>query len=224
MTAITVAIADDHQLVRAGFASLLGSEDDIAVTVQASGGEELVEKVRATPVDVVLMDIRMPAGDGLWATEEIAADPRLDGVRVVLVTTFGLDDYIVRAVRAGASGFLLKDTEPVDLIRAVRVVAAGEALLSPEVTKYLLTRMSLGLRTGPEHGLEALTEREREVLALVGQGLSNDEIAARLVLSPLTAKTHVSRIMTKVAARDRVHLVVLAYESGLVSPGWLGET
>ncbi|WP_413336361.1 response regulator [Brevibacterium sp. GP-SGM9] len=224
MTAITVAIADDHQLVRAGFASLLGSEDDIAVTVQASGGEELVEKVRATPVDVVLMDIRMPAGDGLWATEEIAADPRLDGVRVVLVTTFGLDDYIVRAVRAGASGFLLKDTEPVDLIRAVRVVAAGEALLSPEVTKYLLTRMSLGLRTGPEHGLEALTEREHEVLALVGQGLSNDEIAARLVLSPLTAKTHVSRIMTKVAARDRVHLVVLAYESGLVSPGWLGET
>ena len=224
MTAITVAIADDHQLVRAGFASLLDSEDDIAVTVQASGGEELVEKVRATPVDVVLMDIRMPAGDGLWATEEIAADPRLDGVRVVLVTTFGLDDYIVRAVRAGASGFLLKDTEPVDLIRAVRVVAAGEALLSPEVTKYLLTRMSLGLRTGPEHGLEALTEREREVLALVGQGLSNDEIAARLVLSPLTAKTHVSRIMTKVAARDRVHLVVLAYESGLVSPGWLGET
>lgn len=224
MTAITVAIADDHQLVRAGFASLLDSEDDIAVIVQASGGEELVEKVRATPVDVVLMDIRMPAGDGLWATEEIAADPRLDGVRVVLVTTFGLDDYIVRAVRAGASGFLLKDTEPVDLIRAVRVVAAGEALLSPEVTKYLLTRMSLGLRTGPEHGLEALTEREREVLALVGQGLSNDEIAARLVLSPLTVKTHVSRIMTKVAARDRVHLVVLAYESGLVSPGWLGET
>ncbi|MCD1287211.1 MULTISPECIES: response regulator transcription factor [unclassified Brevibacterium] len=224
MTAITVAIADDHQLVRAGFASLLDSEDDISVTVQASGGEELVEKVRATPVDVVLMDIRMPAGDGLWATEEIAANPRLDGVRVVLVTTFGLDDYIVRAVRAGASGFLLKDTEPVDLIRAVRVVAAGEALLSPEVTKYLLTRMSLGLRTGPEHGLEALTEREREVLALVGQGLSNDEIAARLVLSPLTAKTHVSRIMTKVAARDRVHLVVLAYESGLVSPGWLGET
>ncbi|MGO2859688.1 MAG: response regulator [Brevibacterium sp.] len=224
MTAITVAIADDHQLVRAGFASLLDSEDDISVTVQASGGEELVEKVRATPVDVVLMDIRMPAGDGLWATEEIAADPRLDGVRVVLVTTFGLDDYIVRAVRAGASGFLLKDTEPVDLIRAVRVVAAGEALLSPEVTKYLLSRMSLGLRTGPEHGLEALTEREREVLALVGQGLSNDEIAARLVLSPLTVKTHVSRIMTKVAARDRVHLVVLAYESGLVSPGWLGET
>lgn len=223
MTAITVAIADDHQLVRAGFASLLDSEDDIAVTVQASGGEELVEKVRATPVDVVLMDIRMPAGDGLWATEEIAADPALDGVRVVLVTTFGLDDYIVRAVRAGASGFLLKDTEPVDLIRAVRVVAAGEALLSPEVTKYLLSRMSLGLRTRPEHGLENLTEREREVLTLVGQGLSNDEIAARLVLSPLTAKTHVSRIMTKVAARDRVHLVVLAYESGLVSPGWLAD-
>lgn len=182
MTDISVAIADDHQLVRAGFASLLDAEPGINVLVQASGGEELLEK---------------------------------------LVTTFGLDEYIVRAVRAGASGFLLKDTEPVDLIRAVRVVAEGEALLSPEVTKYLLSRMSLGLRAEPTKNLDVLTDREREVLALVGQGLSNDEIAARLVLSPLTAKTHVSRIMSKVAARDRVHLVVLAYESGLVSPGWL---
>lgn len=221
MTAISVAIADDHQLVRAGFASLLDAEADISVLVQASGGEELLEKLRSTPVDVVLMDIRMPEGDGLWATEAIAADPGLSDVRVVLVTTFGLDEYIVRAVRAGASGFLLKDTEPVDLIRAVRVVAEGEALLSPEVTRYLLTRMSLGLRAEPTKQLDVLTGREREVLALVGQGLSNHEIAAQLVLSPLTAKTHVSRIMTKVAARDRVHLVVLAYESGLVSPGWL---
>ncbi|SMX77972.1 two component transcriptional regulator, LuxR family [Brevibacterium sp. 239c] len=221
MTDISVAIADDHQLVRAGFASLLDAEPDINVLVQASGGEELLEKLTTTPVDVVLMDIRMPDGDGLWATEQIAADPGLDQARVVLVTTFGLDEYIVRAVRAGASGFLLKDTEPVDLIRAVRVVAEGEALLSPEVTKYLLSRMSLGLRSGPTKNLDVLTEREREVLALVGQGLSNDEIAARLVLSPLTAKTHVSRIMSKVAARDRVHLVVLAYECGLVSPGWL---
>ena len=220
MSTITVAIADDHQLVRAGFASLLDAEADIDVVVQASGGRELVEKLRERPVDIVLMDIRMPEGDGLWATEQIAADTRLSGVRVVLVTTFGLDEYIVRAVRAGASGFLLKDTEPVDLIRAVRVVADGEALLSPEVTKYLLSRMSLGLRAEPAQSLDVLTDREREVLALVGQGLSNEEIAERLVLSPLTAKTHVSRIMTKVAARDRVHLVVLAYESGLVSPGW----
>lgn len=221
MTKIRVAIADDHQLVRAGFASLLDAEEDISVLVQASGGEELMDRLAVEPVDIVLMDIRMPAGDGLWATEQIAADPALNDVRVVLVTTFGLDEYIVRAVRAGASGFLLKDTEPVDLIRAVRVVAAGEALLSPEVTKYLLSRMSLGLRAEPTQALDVLTEREREVLALVGQGLSNDEIAGRLVLSPLTAKTHVSRIMTKVAARDRVHLVVLAYESGLVSPGWV---
>lgn len=220
MSAISVAIADDHQLVRAGFASLLDAEADISVLVQASGGEELLEKLRSKPVDVVLMDIRMPEGDGLWATEAIVADPGLGEVRVVLVTTFGLDEYIVRAVRAGASGFLLKDTEPVDLIRAVHVVAEGEALLSPEVTRYLLTRMSLGLRAEPTKGLDVLTGREREVLALVGQGMSNDEIAAQLVLSPLTAKTHVSRIMTKVAARDRVHLVVLAYESGLVSPGW----
>lgn len=220
MSMITVAIADDHQLVRAGFAALLGAEDDIDVVVQASGGDELLSGIRAHPVDVVLMDIRMPGGDGLWATEQIAADPALDGVRVVLVTTFGLDEYIVRAVRAGASGFLLKDTEPVDLIRAVRVVAAGEALLSPEVTKYLLSRMSLGLRDGPTKKLDELTERETEVLRLVGQGLNNDEVAEELVLSPLTAKTHVSRIMTKVGARDRVHLVVLAYESGLVSPGW----
>lgn len=223
MTDISVAIADDHQLVRAGFAALLDAEPGINVLVQASGGEELLEKLASAPVDVVLMDIRMPDGDGLWATEQIAADPGLDGVRVVLVTTFGLDEYIVRAVRAGASGFLLKDTEPVDLIRAVHVVAEGEALLSPEVTKYLLSRMSLGLRAEPAKNLDVLTDREREVLALVGQGLSNDEIAARLVLSPLTAKTHVSRIMSKVAARDRVHLVVLAYESGLVSPGWLHE-
>ncbi|UVI36972.1 response regulator transcription factor [Brevibacterium spongiae] len=223
MTPIRVAIADDHQLVRAGFASLLGSEDDIDVTIEASGGEELLAELRRAPVDVVLMDIRMPAGDGLWATEEIAADPRLDSVRVVLVTTFGLDEYIVRAVRAGASGFLLKDTDPVDLIRAVRVVAAGDALLSPEVTRYLLSRMSLGLRAEPSAQLNVLTDREREVLGLVGQGATNDEIAAELVLSPLTAKTHVSRIMTKVGARDRVHLVVLAYESGLVSPGWLRE-
>lgn len=218
---IRVALADDQVLVRAGFRALLESEPDIEVVGEASTGEDLLALVQGAPVDVVLMDIRMPGGDGLWATEQIAADPALDGVRVVVVTTFELDEYVARAVRAGASGFLVKDTEPVDLIRAVRVVASGEALLSPGVTKRLLERMATGLRDAPDASrLEALTEREREVLRLVGLGLTNDEIAERLVLSPLTAKTHVSRIMSKLHARDRVRLVVVAYESGLVTPGW----
>jgi DNA-binding NarL/FixJ family response regulator len=218
---IRVALADDQVLVRAGFRALLEAEPDIEVVGEASTGEELLAIVHAAPVDVVLMDIRMPGGDGLWATERIAADPSLDGVRVVVVTTFELDEYVAQAIRAGASGFLVKDTEPVDLIRAVRVVAAGEALLSPGVTKRLLERVALGLRDAPDASrLAALTEREREVLRLVGLGLTNDEIAERLVLSPLTAKTHVSRIMSKLHARDRVQLVVVAYESGLVTPGW----
>ncbi|WP_353815522.1 response regulator transcription factor [Agromyces sp. SYSU T00266] len=218
---IRVALADDQLLVRAGFRALLEAEPDIAVVGEASTGEDLLALVRAEPVDVVLMDIRMPRGDGLWATEQIAADPALAGVRVVVVTTFELDEYVARAVRAGASGFLVKDTEPADLIRAVRVVAAGDALLSPGVTRRLLERMSAGLREAPDaDALAALTERELEVLRLVGQGLTNDEIAGRLVLSPLTAKTHVSRIMSKLHARDRVHLVVVAYETGLVAPGW----
>lgn len=218
---IRVAIADDHQLVRGGFRALLESEPDIRVVVEASGGEELLRGLHANPVDVVLADIRMPDGDGLWATEQIAADPRLADVKVVIVTTFELDEYVVRAVRAGASGFLVKDTEPAELIRAVRAVAAGEALLSPGVTRLLLGRMAEGLRDAPATGiLDGLTEREREVLRLVGLGLTNDEIARELVLSPLTAKTHVSRIMQKLQARDRVQLVVVAYESGLVAPGW----
>ena len=218
---IRVALADDQVLVRAGFRSLLAAEEDVEVVGEASNGEELLALLRRTPVDVVLMDIRMPGTDGLWATEQIAADPSLAGVRVVIVTTFELDEYVARAVRAGASGFLVKDTEPEDLIRAVRVVAAGEGLLSPGVTKRLLERMAVGLKDAPdEERLSALTDREREVLRLVGQGLTNDEIASRLVLSPLTAKTHVSRIIAKLQARDRVHLVVVAYESGLVSPGW----
>ncbi|GGI47823.1 DNA-binding NarL/FixJ family response regulator [Agromyces flavus] len=217
---IRVALADDQVLVRAGFRALLEAEPDIEVVGEASTGEELLALVRATPPDVVLMDIRMPGGDGLWATERIAADPTLDGVHVVVVTTFELDEYVARAVRAGASGFLVKDTEPVDLIRAVRVAAAGDALLSPGVTRRLLERMSTGLREPDASRLTALTDREREVLRLVGQGLTNDEIAGRLILSPLTAKTHVSRIMAKLHARDRVQLVVVAYESGLVSPGW----
>ncbi|GAA2039940.1 response regulator transcription factor [Agromyces tropicus] len=218
---IRVALADDQLLVRAGFRALLSAEPDIEVVGEASTGEELLDLVRAAPVDVVLMDIRMPGGDGLWTTERIAADPALAGVHVVVVTTFELDEYVARAVRAGASGFLVKDTEPADLIRAVRVVAGGDALLSPGVTRRLLERMATGLREGPDpEALDALTEREREVLRLVGQGLTNDEIAARLVLSPLTAKTHVSRIMAKLHARDRVQLVVVAYETGLVAPGW----
>ncbi len=218
---IRVALADDQLLVRAGFRALLDSEEGVEVVGEASTGEELLALVRRVPVDVVLMDIRMPGGDGLWATEQIAADPGLAGVRVVIVTTFELDEYVARAVRAGASGFLVKDTEPVDLIRAVRVVASGDALLSPGVTRRLLERAAVGLREAPDdERLETLTEREREVLRLVGHGLTNDEIAAELVLSPLTAKTHVSRIMTKLHARDRVHLVVVAYESGLVAPGW----
>ncbi|MFE5673245.1 response regulator [Agromyces sp. NPDC056523] len=217
---IRVALADDQVLVRAGFRALLEAEPDIEVVGEASTGEELLALVRTTRPDVVLMDIRMPGGDGLWATERIAADPSLDGVHVVVVTTFELDEYVARAVRAGASGFLVKDTEPVDLIRAVRVAAAGDALLSPGVTRRLLERMATGLREPDASRLTALTDREREVLRLVGQGLTNDEIAGRLVLSPLTAKTHVSRIMAKLHARDRVQLVVVAYESGLVSPGW----
>ncbi|MGN7862621.1 response regulator transcription factor [Microbacterium sp. 22303] len=218
---IRVALADDQLLVRAGFRALLDAEDDIEVLVEAAGGEELLRRIRETPVDVVLMDIRMPEGDGLWATEEIAADPRLAGVHVVIVTTFELDDYVARAVRAGAAGFLVKDTEPADLVRAVRVVAAGDALLSPGVTRRLLERLAVGLREAPTTAaLDGITEREREVLRLVGLGLTNDEIAERLFLSPLTAKTHVSRIMAKLHARDRVHLVVIAYETGLVAPGW----
>ncbi len=218
---IRVALADDQLLVRAGFRALLDAEDGIEVVAEASGGRELLERIRATPVDVVLMDIRMPEGDGLWATEQIAADPAFAGVHVVIVTTFELDDYVARAVRAGAAGFLVKDTEPADLVRAVRVVAEGEALLSPGVTKRLLGRLAVGLREAPDAAvLQGITEREREVLRLVGMGLTNDEIAERLFLSPLTAKTHVSRIMAKLHARDRVHLVVTAYETGLVAPGW----
>lgn len=218
---IRVVIADDQQLIRAGFAALLESEPDIDVAGQAATGREAVEQVTRHRPDVVLMDIRMPDGDGLWATEQIVRDPALAGTHIVIVTTFELDEYVAHAIRAGASGFLVKDTEPTELIRAVRVVAAGEGLLSPGVTRRLLERMAVGLRQAPDSAvLDALTEREREVLGLVGLGLTNAEIGGRLFLSPLTAKTHVSRIMTKLAARDRVQLVIIAYEAGLVSPGW----
>jgi DNA-binding NarL/FixJ family response regulator len=217
---IRVAIADDQQLIRAGFRSLLEAEDDIEIVGEAGTGVEAVSLVTATRPDVVLMDIRMPDGDGLWATEQIVLDPSLSGTHIVIVTTFELDEYVGQAIRAGASGFLVKDTEPVELIRAVRVVAGGEALLSPGVTKRLLERIAADLKEAPDtEQLAVLTEREREVLGLVGQGLTNDEIGRHLFLSPLTAKTHVSRIMSKLAARDRVQLVVVAYETGLVRTG-----
>ncbi|WP_291055368.1 response regulator transcription factor [Herbiconiux sp.] len=217
---IRVAIADDQQLIRGGFRALLASEPGIEVVGEAGSGVEAVELVRAQRPDVILMDIRMPDGDGLWATEQITADPDLVATRIVVVTTFELDEYVARAIRAGASGFLVKDTEPVELIRAVRVVAAGEALLSPGVTRRLLERVSHDLTAAPDtRRLAVLTAREQEVLGLVGAGLTNDEIGTRLHLSPLTAKTHVSRIMSKLAARDRVQLVIVAYETGLVAPG-----
>ncbi len=217
---IRVVIADDQQLIRAGFRALLDAEPGIVVVGEAATGREVVALARRERPDVVLMDIRMPDGDGLWATEQIAADSTLDGVRVVIVTTFELDEYVARAVRAGASGFLVKDAEPVEFIRAVRVVAAGDALLSPGATRRLLAQAAIDLAATPDATLlDGLTERERDVLALVGQGLTNEEIGARLFLSPLTAKTHVSRIIGKLGARDRVQLVITAYESGLVRPG-----
>ncbi|WP_378146065.1 response regulator [Cnuibacter sp. UC19_7] len=216
---IRVVIADDQQLIRGGFRALLENEPDMTVVGEAATGRSAVDVVRETQPDVVLMDIRMPDGDGIEATSTITANPALAATRIVVVTTFELDEYVVDAIRAGASGFLVKDTEPVELIRAVRVVASGDALLSPSVTRRLLERVAPALAPMTGGALGELTEREREVLALVGQGLTNDEVAGRLFLSPLTAKTHVSRIMSKLGARDRVHLVVTAYESGLVRPG-----
>jgi DNA-binding NarL/FixJ family response regulator len=218
---IRVVLADDQGLIRGGFRALLESEPDIEVVGEAATGKEAVELAARERPDVILMDIRMPDGDGLWATERIVANDALGGVRIVIVTTFELDEYVAQAISAGASGFLVKDTDPVELIRSVRVAAAGDALLSPGVTKRLLARVAQGLKPRPRSTLlEALTDREREVLALVGEGLTNTEIAGRLFMSPLTAKTHVSRILSKLAARDRVHLVVIAYETGLVQPGW----
>jgi DNA-binding NarL/FixJ family response regulator len=218
---IRVLLADDQDLVRAGFRALLAAQDDIEVVGEAGDGDEAVQLTRRYRPDVVLMDIRMPGTDGLAATRAIARDDRLTDVRIVILTTFELDEYVFEAVRAGASGFLVKDTKPPELLRAVRAVAAGDALLSPSVTRRLLDEFAARTREAPSlPALDALTEREREVMALVAEGLTNDEIAARLVVSKLTAKTHVSRAMVKLGARDRIQLVVLAYESGLVRPGW----
>jgi DNA-binding NarL/FixJ family response regulator len=217
---IRVLLADDQTLVRSGFRMLLERGDDIEVTGEASTGAEALERLRADRPDVVLMDIRMPVMDGLEATRRIAADPELAGVRVIVLTTFDHDEYVFDALHAGAGGFLLKDVEPEEVRHAVRVVARGEALLSPSVTRRLISefisRPSHRRRIPAE--LEELTEREREVLALAAEGLTNAEIAQRLVVTPATAKTHVSRILMKLHARDRAQLVVIAYESGLVKP------
>jgi DNA-binding NarL/FixJ family response regulator len=219
---IRVLLADDQALVRAGFRALLDAQPDIEVAGEASDGEEAVRLAGTLVPDVVLMDVRMPGLDGLEATKAIVADERLTDVRVVILTTFELDQYIFESLRAGASGFLVKDTDPADLVRAVREVTNGEALLSPGVTRRLIEEFALRAREpGPTHDAETLTAREREVVALVAAGLSNEEIAARLFVSPMTAKTHVSRAMGKVGARDRAQLVVFAYETGLVRPGWL---
>lgn len=219
---IRILLADDQTLIRAGFKALLNAESDMEVVGECGTGREAVALAARLVPDVILMDIRMPGGDGLEATRSIlsAAPP---SVRVIILTTFELDEYVLEAIRAGASGFLVKDTEPVELIRAVRAVHDGDALLSPSVTRTVLQHLARHPReTPPTAGVEQLTEREREVLALVGQGLNNAEIAARLYITPLTAKTHVSRVMTKLLLRDRAQLVVLAYESGLVRPRWLG--
>ena len=218
---IRVLLADDQALVRAGFRALLDAQDGIEVTGEVSDGQQAVDLARELTPDVVLMDIRMPGTDGLAATRQIAADPRLADTRVVILTTFDLDEYVFEAIRSGASGFLVKDTEPEELVQAVRVVADGDALLSPGVTRRLIAEFAARAKRPPDTGaLADLTGREREVLALVGQGLSNADIAKRLFLSPATAKTHVSRAMIKLSARDRAQLVVAAYESGLVQPGW----
>jgi DNA-binding NarL/FixJ family response regulator len=218
---IRVLLADDQALVRAGFRVLAGSAPDIEIVGEAADGAAAVALARAERADVVLMDIRMPGTDGLEATRLIAADPDLAGVRVIILTTYEEDEYVFAAIRAGASGFLVKDTEPEDLVTAIRVVARGDALLSPGVTRRLIARLAApgpASRADPA-ALAALTDREREVLALVAAGMSNDEIGAALHMSPLTAKTHIGRTMAKLGARDRAQLVVTAYQTGLARPG-----
>ena len=216
---IRILLADDQPLIRSGIRALLEAEDDLEVVGEAADGQQAVALAAEHRPDIALVDIQMPVLDGLGATRQIVADERLASVRVVILTNFGLDEYIFAALRAGASGFLLKDTQPAELLQALRVVTQGDALLSPAVTRRLIgefvARPPVALAAA---GMESLTNREREVVALVAHGLSNDEIAETLVLSPTTVKTHVSRAMMKLAARDRAQLVVFAYQAGLVSP------
>jgi DNA-binding NarL/FixJ family response regulator len=220
---IRVVVADDQALVRSGFTMLLGGETDIEVVGQASNGAEAVALVASERPDVVLMDVRMPVMDGLEATRRITGDPDLSETRVVILTTFDLDEYVHEALRAGASGFLLKDTLPVDLLNAVRVVAAGDALIAPKITRRLIAefakRPEPGTTVAAGKVLDQLTEREREVLEVIARGHSNAEIAEQLFVSHATVKTHVSRLLMKLGARDRAQLVMIAYESGMVAPG-----
>ena len=218
---VRVGIADDQPLIRTGLRAMIEHADDLELVGEAEDGDQAIDLARRNRPDVVLMDIRMPRRDGIEATRRITADADLGGVRVLILTTFDLDEYVYAAIKAGASGFVLKDAPPEEVIDAIRVVARGDALLAPSITRRLIE--DLAARPDPDRApppeLDALTDREREVLALVGRGRSNAEIAEQLFMSPATAKTHVSHVMTKLDARDRAQLVVLAYESGLVSPG-----
>jgi DNA-binding NarL/FixJ family response regulator len=217
---IKVLLVDDEKLVRSGFRLLLDTEDDITVVGEAATGGEAVEKARALRPDLVLMDIRMPEMDGIEATRQIAAMTGLHDIRIVILTTYDTDAYVFEGLQAGASGFLLKDCGPAELLHGIRVIAAGDALLAPRITRRLIAQYTVrqAANKAGEHRLAVLTERERQVLSLVGQGMSNDEIGAELFLSPATARTHVSRAMTKLGARDRAQLVVIAYRTGLVTP------
>jgi DNA-binding NarL/FixJ family response regulator len=220
---IRVLLVDDQPLIRSGFRALLDLEEDIEVVAEAADGKQALDLAREHLPDVALIDIQMPGVDGIEATRRIAADPALAGVHIVILTNYGLDEYILDALRAGAAGFLVKDIVPDDFLHAVRVAARGDALLAPSITRKLINRyitlpLTTGVGTGVGTGLEELTSREREAVVLVAQGLSNDEIAGRMVISPMTAKTHINRAMTKLRARDRAQLVVLAYESGLAAP------
>ncbi|TDC93885.1 response regulator transcription factor [Actinomadura sp. 7K507] len=220
---IRVLLCDDQSLLRGGFRALLDAEDDIEVVAEAADGEEGLALIGEHLPDIALIDIQMPVMDGIETTRRIAADPALAGVHVVILTNYGFDEYVFNALRAGAAGFLVKDIEPEDLLHSVRVAARGDALLAPSITRKLIDRyvsqpLGTGVGAGPGTGLKELTNREREAVALAAQGLSNDQIAGRMVISPVTAKTHINRAMMKLQARDRAQLVVLAYESGLVTP------
>ena len=220
MSVLRVVLADDQVMIRSGLRALVAAEPDLQVVAEASDGQQALAAVRSHHPDVIVMDIRMPVLDGLEATRAIAADPQLSDVRVLVLTTFDEDALVFEAIRAGAAGFLLKDAEPAELLRGIRVAAAGDTLLAPQAARRLVAAFAAPAPTGPApRAVNLLTDREREVVALVGRGLSNDEIAERLVISPATSRTHVSRAMVKLAARDRAQLVVFAYESGLVQPG-----